>query len=503
MATAPLSNLTATWNAGGTTFTAVKMNVTDTASAAGSLLMDLQVGGSSKFKIAKDGTVNVTNDAIFTLNDSVIDQVQILKSSNANYPGDQGFASKFASVFMEMQDDRQVDNLAADKYKIVSGNARVALKRGYAREVSGVGINWTAEVALGATVQDGTADTGETTAHYAYITADPLKTNSHHSMWVRDDLLTTSASGYTNNAVGWSLNIFNPYARAAIGAPYRGLVGMSIIHLATGAGQNFGRTTGNLTDITDSYGFDVGATIGGYAGAKTLASGADVGALVAFDVALSLGGNKSPWNRYGSVNWVSYIGTALEVEKFNKGIRIFGKSVHAPADARGLIVESDGGLVEFQTALTLSSPSASPFLYMTRASSGTNEKVWYNSVGASSMDRGVLTDAFGSAQQFERINRSAASVVGIRWFIGGTEMGGFNSNGFILGAVGTPVSTDTLLKKSTSLLQVRTGTDSGFSAIQGILRSHANAVAETPAATHTIAIQDATGTAYKVLALAV
>lgn len=46
-----------TWNNGATTFTAVKMNVTDTASAAGSLLMDLQVGGVSKFKIAKNGDV--------------------------------------------------------------------------------------------------------------------------------------------------------------------------------------------------------------------------------------------------------------------------------------------------------------------------------------------------------------------------------------------------------------------------------------------------------------
>lgn len=57
MATKPLSNLTATWNAGGTTFTAIKMNVTDTASAAGSLLMDLQVGGSSQFSVTKGGKI--------------------------------------------------------------------------------------------------------------------------------------------------------------------------------------------------------------------------------------------------------------------------------------------------------------------------------------------------------------------------------------------------------------------------------------------------------------
>jgi len=42
-----------TWNAGGTTFTAIKMNVTNTASAADSLLMNLQVGSVDKFKISK------------------------------------------------------------------------------------------------------------------------------------------------------------------------------------------------------------------------------------------------------------------------------------------------------------------------------------------------------------------------------------------------------------------------------------------------------------------
>lgn len=59
MATKPLSDLTATWNAGGTTFNAIKMNVTDTASAAGSMLLDLQVGGTSQFRVSKGGAVSV------------------------------------------------------------------------------------------------------------------------------------------------------------------------------------------------------------------------------------------------------------------------------------------------------------------------------------------------------------------------------------------------------------------------------------------------------------
>lgn len=61
-------NNTVTWNAAGVTFTGWKLNVTDTASAAASLLMDLQVGAASKFSLTKAGllttiTATVTSGA--------------------------------------------------------------------------------------------------------------------------------------------------------------------------------------------------------------------------------------------------------------------------------------------------------------------------------------------------------------------------------------------------------------------------------------------------------
>src|SRR5262245_55068888 len=46
---------TVTWNNAGVTFTAWKLNVTNTNSAAASLLADFQVGGSSKFKVDRSG----------------------------------------------------------------------------------------------------------------------------------------------------------------------------------------------------------------------------------------------------------------------------------------------------------------------------------------------------------------------------------------------------------------------------------------------------------------
>lgn len=56
-ADAPQLNGTVTWNNAGVTFNAWKLNVTDSASNAASLLMDLQVGGTSKFKVIKDGSL--------------------------------------------------------------------------------------------------------------------------------------------------------------------------------------------------------------------------------------------------------------------------------------------------------------------------------------------------------------------------------------------------------------------------------------------------------------
>lgn len=52
----PLS-VTQTWNAGAVTFKGIDVNITDTASASGSLLMDLRVGGITKASVNKSGRI--------------------------------------------------------------------------------------------------------------------------------------------------------------------------------------------------------------------------------------------------------------------------------------------------------------------------------------------------------------------------------------------------------------------------------------------------------------
>ena len=55
-------NIASTWNNASNKFDAIKVNVTNTASANTSLLMDLQVGGATKFKVGLDGTVTLPGD---------------------------------------------------------------------------------------------------------------------------------------------------------------------------------------------------------------------------------------------------------------------------------------------------------------------------------------------------------------------------------------------------------------------------------------------------------
>ena len=62
-----VSNLTATWNNGATDFDGIKLDITNTASGAGSDLLDLRVDSSSKMSVKPTGTIVVGDNSISTL----------------------------------------------------------------------------------------------------------------------------------------------------------------------------------------------------------------------------------------------------------------------------------------------------------------------------------------------------------------------------------------------------------------------------------------------------
>lgn len=63
-ANTPPVSITQTWNNAPTTFSGILSNITDTASAANSKLIDLQVGGISKFNVDKSGNMTFAGNFI-------------------------------------------------------------------------------------------------------------------------------------------------------------------------------------------------------------------------------------------------------------------------------------------------------------------------------------------------------------------------------------------------------------------------------------------------------
>lgn len=57
-----LFNVTGTWNQSGGLLNGIVLNITDTASGSTSTLLQLQIGGNSRFSVRKDGTVFAAGD---------------------------------------------------------------------------------------------------------------------------------------------------------------------------------------------------------------------------------------------------------------------------------------------------------------------------------------------------------------------------------------------------------------------------------------------------------
>lgn len=93
-----------TWNNAGVTFTGWKLNVTNTASAAGSLLMNLQIGGSSKLVLRSDGRVVINGGTATSY------QLQVNRAAVGT-----------SDIFALYNDQAQADNNASQTLYFVKG----------------------------------------------------------------------------------------------------------------------------------------------------------------------------------------------------------------------------------------------------------------------------------------------------------------------------------------------------------------------------------------------
>jgi hypothetical protein len=94
LAGAAVGDLVNVWNNVATTFSAIKLDVTDTASAAGSMLLNLLVGGAARFQVTKStgvtlnkvcGTITMDSATLahqtpvaFTLTNSAIEATDVV-----------------------------------------------------------------------------------------------------------------------------------------------------------------------------------------------------------------------------------------------------------------------------------------------------------------------------------------------------------------------------------------------------------------------------------------
>jgi hypothetical protein len=90
-------NLAQTWDTTGTP-TAIKLNITDTASAAASKLLDLQTGGVSRVKILKDGSLDINGSNLNTY-------LKLFRSDGATFTLTAGAASMFVNGRIQVHND--------------------------------------------------------------------------------------------------------------------------------------------------------------------------------------------------------------------------------------------------------------------------------------------------------------------------------------------------------------------------------------------------------------
>jgi len=192
MANVGIYDMTDTWNNAGTSFTAIKMNVTDTASASGSKLLDIQKGGSSLLVVDKSGnmdiggTLDVTGAT--TLDSTLTVSGDVSIADKIIHTGDTNTAIRFPS-----NDAVTVETAGTERLRVTSAGRMLV---GRTSDLAGERLSVTGYSVFGSTRQvligaDGTtAFVGTLTNH-----DQTFRTNNTERMRVTSDGYLRMASG--------------------------------------------------------------------------------------------------------------------------------------------------------------------------------------------------------------------------------------------------------------------------------------------------------------------
>lgn len=253
----PVLNLSQTWNAGAVTFTGLKFNATDTASAAASLLLDLQVGTVSQFNLSKSGV------ATFAVGSKTAPTVKFSGLNGGFYGRETGNIS--------------VTNGAVE-IGLITGNGTsflnrigIAIGAGSGGDLSTTAADLLLTRAAAATLQLGAADAAAPVAQTLQVQGVVAGTsNTAGTNWTLKGSAGTGtgaggsiifqvapagSSGTAQNAYATALTIqgdraafFTNYATFASATIGLGYIGNNIVTVGANGSYSFGNANNNLNN---------------------------------------------------------------------------------------------------------------------------------------------------------------------------------------------------------------------------------------------------------------
>jgi hypothetical protein len=221
----PVLNLSQTWNAGAVTFTGLKFNATDTASASGSLLLDLQVGAVSQFNLSKSGVATFAAGA--------------KTSPTVKFSGLNGGFYGRASGFISVTNGNVEIGLMSGNGTSFLNNIGLAAGAGSGGDLSVAGADLILSRAAAATLQLGAADAAAPVAQTLQVQGVVAGTSN-----TAGGNFTINGSRGTGTGAGGSI-IFQVSPAGSSGTAQNAYATALTIESAASAGSNARLTLGS------------------------------------------------------------------------------------------------------------------------------------------------------------------------------------------------------------------------------------------------------------------